>query len=96
VISPGVVAIKGHNSDGHSMISPGDVVTKGHNNDLPISSTLLTRIHAHQLLNIRQSEGFEDRKQLVLHMVLRRAQCVLALGASRAKCSVDSLFYVVK
>jgi hypothetical protein len=70
VISPGVVAIKGHNSDGHSMISPGAVVTKGHNNDLPISSTLLTRIHAHQLLNIRQSEGFEDQKQLVLHMVL--------------------------
>jgi hypothetical protein len=28
------------------------------------------RTQAHQLLNIRQSEGFKDQKQLVLHTVL--------------------------
>jgi hypothetical protein len=33
VISSGVVATKGHNSDEHSMISPGAVATKGHNSD---------------------------------------------------------------
>jgi hypothetical protein len=32
VILPRLVATKGHNNDGHSVISPGAVGTKGHNN----------------------------------------------------------------
>jgi hypothetical protein len=51
-------------------ISPRLVATKGHNNDLSISPTSLIRTHVHQLLNIQQSECFEDRKQLVLHIIL--------------------------
>jgi hypothetical protein len=33
VISQGVVATQGHNSDGHSVMSLGVVATKGHNSD---------------------------------------------------------------
>jgi hypothetical protein len=47
------------------------IATKGHNSDdtiLTFSSTSLTRTHAHQLLNIRHLEGFEDRKQPMLHV----------------------------
>jgi hypothetical protein len=69
VISLRAVSIKGHNSDEHLVISPGTVATKGHNNNgtvLKFSPTSPIRTHAHQLLNIRQSEGFKDRKQLVL------------------------------
>jgi hypothetical protein len=44
VISLGVVATKGHNSGGHSVISPGAVATKGHNSDIPISPTSLAEL----------------------------------------------------
>jgi hypothetical protein len=41
-----------------------------HNSDdtiLKFSPTSPTRTHAHQLLNIRHTEGFDDRKQLMHH-----------------------------
>jgi hypothetical protein len=47
--------------------------TKGHNSDgtvLKFSPISPSRTHAHQILNTRESKGFEDLKQYVLHAVL--------------------------
>jgi hypothetical protein len=44
VISPEVVATKGHSSGGHSVISPEVVAIKGHNNNFLISPTSLAEL----------------------------------------------------
>jgi hypothetical protein len=45
------------------------------------SPTSPIRTHAHQLLNTRQSKGFEDFKELVLHAILHDHVCCMATGA---------------
>jgi hypothetical protein len=101
VTSPEAVTTKGHISDEHSVISPGIVATKGHNNDdtvLKFSPTSPNRTHTHQLLNIRQSEGFEYRKQHVLHTTppWLHAACVqMGMGVRPRRGPVENFLLAV-
>jgi hypothetical protein len=57
--------------------------TKGHSMDIMVlkfGPTSLTRTHAHQLLNTRQTKGFNDLKQFVLHAVLLARAHRVAVG----------------